>query len=601
MGKILVLDELTANQIAAGEVVERPSSVVKELVENAVDAGSSRIDVWVEEGGLNRIIVRDNGSGIEADDIQTAFFRHATSKIVQARDLFAIHTLGFRGEALPSIAAVSKLECTSSSTNNGLGRKLIIEGGKVVSMQDVSCSQGTEIIVKELFYNTPARLKYMKAIQTELGHISDYIYRMALAYPQIAFSLTHNDSELIRTQGDGQLLHAFAAVYGTTTAKQMIAVEGEGLDYKLTGFVSPPGLNRANRNAITFIINGRFIRNFTLNNGLLQAYHTLLPLHRFPMAVIQIDMDASLVDVNVHPAKWEVRFSKEQELFAFVKEHVSKAFAAQTLIPSGYSAPVHPPIPAPRQVQEQIKWEPPTISNTPKPSFESYREVVRDFDTKEVRENVQKWIADEQVLQQTTPIEQPRFPQLEPIGQVHGTYIVAQNENGLYLIDQHAAHERIHYEEFYEKFGNPEPISQELLIPITMEFNPTDARIIESKIPLLAQVGVVLESFGAQAFRVISHPYWLPKGEESATIDEIIEWILGEKKGIDLHAIREKSAILCACKASIKANQALTNLDMTKLLERLAGCGNPFTCPHGRPIVISFSSYELEKMFKRVT
>ena len=601
MGKILVLDELTANQIAAGEVVERPSSVVKELVENAVDAGSSRIDVWVEEGGLNRIIVRDNGSGIEADDIQTAFFRHATSKIVQARDLFAIHTLGFRGEALPSIAAVSKLECTSSSTNNGLGRKLIIEGGKVVSMQDVSCSQGTEIIVKELFYNTPARLKYMKAIQTELGHISDYIYRMALAYPQIAFSLTHNDSELIRTQGDGQLLHAFAAVYGTTTAKQMIAVEGEGLDYKLTGFVSPPGLNRANRNAITFIINGRFIRNFTLNNGLLQAYHTLLPLHRFPMAVIQIDMDASLVDVNVHPAKWEVRFSKEQELFAFVKEHVSKAFAAQTLIPSGYSAPVHPTIPAPRQVQEQIKWEPPTISNTPKPSFESYREVVRDFETKEVRENVQKWIADEQVLQQTTPIEQPRFPQLEPIGQVHGTYIVAQNENGLYLIDQHAAHERIHYEEFYEKFGNPEPISQELLIPITMEFNPTDARIIESKIPLLAHVGVVLESFGAQAFRVISHPYWLPKGEESATIDEIIEWILGEKKGIDLHAIREKSAILCACKASIKANQALTNLDMTKLLERLAGCGNPFTCPHGRPIVISFSSYELEKMFKRVT
>lgn len=601
MGKILVLDELTANQIAAGEVVERPSSVVKELVENAVDAGSSRIDVWVEEGGLNRIIVRDNGSGIEADDIQTAFFRHATSKIVQARDLFAIHTLGFRGEALPSIAAVSKLECTSSTTNNGLGRKLIIEGGKVVSMQDVSCSQGTEIIVKELFYNTPARLKYMKAIQTELGHISDYIYRMALAYPHITFSLTHNDSELIRTQGDGQLIHAFAAVYGTTTAKQMIAVEGEGLDYKLTGFVSPPGLNRANRNAITFIINGRFIRNFTLNNGLLQAYHTLLPLHRFPMAVIQIDMDASLVDVNVHPAKWEVRFSKEQELFAFVKEHVSKAFAAQTLIPSGYSAPVHPTIPAPRQVQEQIKWEPPTISNTPKPSFESYREVVRDFETKEVRENVQKWIADEQVLQQTTPIEQQRFPQLEPIGQVHGTYIVAQNENGLYLIDQHAAHERIHYEEFYEKFGNPEPISQELLIPITMEFNPTDARIIESKIPLLAQVGVVLESFGAQAFRVISHPYWLPKGEESATIDEIIEWILGEKKGIDLHAIREKSAILCACKASIKANQALTNLDMTKLLERLAGCGNPFTCPHGRPIVISFSSYELEKMFKRVT
>lgn len=601
MGKILVLDELTANQIAAGEVVERPSSVVKELVENAVDAGSSRIDVWVEEGGLSRIVVRDNGSGIEADDMQTAFFRHATSKIVHSRDLFSIHTLGFRGEALPSIAAVSKLECISSTNNNGLGRKLVIEGGKVLSIQDISCSQGTEITVNELFYNTPARLKYMKAIQTELGHISDYIYRMALAYPHIAFSLTHNDSELLRTHGDGQLLHAFAAVYGTTTAKQMIAVEGEDLDYKLKGYVSQPGLNRANRNAITFIINGRYIRNFTLNNGLLQAYHTLLPLHRFPMAVIQIEMDASLVDVNVHPAKWEVRFSKEQELFAFVKAHVSKLFATQTLIPSGYTASANPTVPAPKQVQEQLKWETPNVSDTRKPSFESYREIDNDFEMKEVRENVQKWIADEQVANQTTSVEQLRFPQLEPVGQVHGTYIVAQNEQGLYLIDQHAAHERIHYEEFYEKFGNPEPISQELLIPITMEFNPTDARIIESKIPLLAQVGVVLEPFGPQAFRVISHPYWLPKGEESATIEEMIEWILGEKKGIDLHAIREKSAILCACKASIKANQALTNLDMMKLLERLAGCENPFTCPHGRPIVISFSSYELEKMFKRVT
>jgi DNA mismatch repair protein MutL len=586
MTKIRILDDLTANQIAAGEVVERPSSVVKELVENAIDAGSTRIEVWLEEGGLDRIVVRDNGSGIEPGDLVTAFQRHATSKIHNARDLFQIHTLGFRGEALPSIAAVSKLTCISSNTTSGLGRKLEIEGGKVLSEEDFGCERGTEIQVKSLFYNTPARLKYMKAIQTELGHTSDYIYRMALAYPALSFALYHNGGELLHTTGDGQLLHAFAAVYGTASAKQMVEVKGENSDFQLHGFVSQPSLNRANRNGISLIINGRYIRNFLLNNAILQGYHTLLPINRFPMAVLRIEMDPVLVDVNVHPAKWEVRFSKEQELFSFVQEKISQLFRQQTLIPSGFTPPKLTEAP-PKQVQTQINW---TVAE-PRPKIE----------LPEVRETVRQWIEEEQQVAAKVEVESPRFPALEVIGQAHGTYIVAQNTHGVYLIDQHAAHERIHYEEFYEKFGKPEPVSQELLIPITMEFNPTDAQVVEEKLHLLAEVGVVLEPFGAQSFRVVSHPYWLPKGEERATIEEMIEWLLVEKKTIDVHAIREKSAILCACKASIKANQFQTKADLEKLIDRLAGCKMPFTCPHGRPIVISFSSYELEKMFKRVT
>lgn len=618
MAHIHILDELTANQIAAGEVVERPASVVKELVENAVDAQATRIAVTLEEGGLQRIVVRDNGTGIAGDELEMAFQRHATSKIAVARDLFQIHTLGFRGEALPSIAAVSKVMCTSSTSSDGLGRQLTIEGGKVVGNQDCASDRGTTFVVQALFYNTPARLKYMKAIQTELGHISDYLYRMALAYPHIAFSLTHNGSELLRTMGDGERLHAFAAIYGSATAKQMKAVTGESLDYKMTGYVSEPGLNRANRNGITFIINGRYIRNFLLNNALLQAYHTLLPINRYPMAVIAIEMDPTLVDVNVHPAKWEVRFSKEQELFAFIQTTIGQLFQQYTYIPSGFTAPKVTEAP-PKQVQQQIDWQayPQPQVNEPRATVPSVTPQAygapsttampanftapSTMDKPEVREVVKSWIEDEAKLAElSTVVRKPALPNLEVVGQVHGTYIVAQNEQGLYLIDQHAAHERIHYEQFYAQFGNPQPISQELLIPITLEFNPTEAKIVERNLDQLAQVGVVLEAFGSQTFRVTSHPYWFPKGEEKATIEEMLEWVLAEKQ-LDLAKLREKAAILVACKASIKANQAQTNDDLRTLIQRLGACQFPFTCPHGRPIVISFSSYELEKLFKRVT
>ncbi|QGG56239.1 DNA mismatch repair endonuclease MutL [Paenibacillus sp. B01] len=357
MGKIHVLDEHLANQIAAGEVVERPASVVKELVENAVDAGATSIDITIEEGGLSLIRVQDNGGGIEPEDMETAFQRHATSKLLSDRDLFRIASLGFRGEALPSIAAVARVECVSASGDSGLGRRIRMEGGQLTADEHAGCSQGTDMTVRDLFFNTPARLKYMKSIQTELGHISDYIYRIALAHPGIAFSLTHNGGSLLRTSGTGDRLQVIAAVYGTGTAKAMLPLRGEHADYELNGYISKPELTRASRSALTTVVNGRYIRSFAVQSSLLAAYHTLLPINRFPVAVLEIGMHPGLVDVNVHPSKMEVRFSKEAELKAFVEETARAALGGRRHIPGPESGRGERSGPVYRQ--EQLRFHQP--------------------------------------------------------------------------------------------------------------------------------------------------------------------------------------------------------------------------------------------------
>ncbi|OPA74700.1 DNA mismatch repair protein MutL [Paenibacillus selenitireducens] len=659
MSKIHILDEHIANQIAAGEVVERPASVIKELVENAIDAGSTRIDVAVEEGGLQLIRVTDNGAGIDGDDCETAFYRHATSKIANGRDLFQIRSLGFRGEALPSIAAVSKVECISSAEDTGLGRRIVIEGGSLKTNADTNTSRGTDFTVRELFYNTPARLKYMKTIQTELGHISDTMHRMALAHPQIAFTLRHNGNTLLQTLGNGDLLQVIAAIYGTSIAKSMIPIEGEQLDYSVKGYVCKPEQTRSNRNAISTVVNGRFIRNYALNQAVQQAYHTLLPINRFPLVVLHLEMHPSLVDVNVHPAKLEVRFSKELELCQFVQHTIAEVLQDQVLIPAaakpksgeknGYiqeqlqfnraaaSAPVDGS-PVPDQISgrspERYTWNPPTLHEGRTSAFtpleqQKSNEVYADrragagFEASTVRERERVDYAagsrpngNQQVpYRPTAPmspdtiqhiyqapeerVDLPAFPELSMIGQMHGTYLIAQNDTGLYLIDQHAAHERINYEFYYEKFGNPADASQELLLPITLEFTPTETEVMKTKLPLFEQAGVILEHFGGQSFIIRAYPHWFPEGDETALVQEMAEWILQEKS-VDIAKLREKSAIMCSCKASIKANQKLTTLEAEVLIERLAACKQPYTCPHGRPIVVSFSTYELEKMFKRV-
>jgi DNA mismatch repair protein MutL len=596
MRKIRVLDEHVANQIAAGEVVERPASVVKELLENAVDAGSTQIEITIEEGGLNYIRVLDNGCGMPVDDCNLAFQRHATSKIVNGDDLFQIRSLGFRGEALPSIAAVAKVDCITSADDSGLARKLTIHGGHVLAFAECNAPRGTDMQVRDLFFNTPARLKYMKTIQTELSHISDYVYRMALAYPHIAFELRHNGQQLLQSLGNGDLLQTIAAIYGSSAARQMLPFTAESVDYKVSGFISKPEWNRSNRQGITAIVNGRFIKNYALTNALIEAYHTLLPIHRYPLAVLHLQMDPKLVDVNVHPAKLEVRFSKEQELTKLMVEAVRGKLLETNLVPQIIRAEIgHPQT---QTLTQKTQSMPPMPTE---PTSNSGRSTFYPTRTAPPPNQQQlPLFAREQTMPPQNEVTAPQLPMMFAVGQIHGTYIVAQNEQGMYLIDQHAAHERLNYETFYDKMASPEFLAQELLIPITLTLTASDLQAVLGKLSLLEAIGVVLEPFGGNSLIVRAYPVWFPKGEEQALLEEMLDYLLAEKQAIDIGKLREKTAVMTACKASIKANRALAIQEMESLIERLRRCRVPFTCPHGRPIIISFSTYDLEKMFKRV-
>lgn len=607
MGKIRKLDDALANKIAAGEVVERPASVVKELVENAIDAHSTIIEVQLEEAGLAKIRVVDNGDGLEEEDCFLAFERHATSKIKDEADLFRIRTLGFRGEALPSIASVSHLEL-KTSTGEGSGTLLILKGGELVQNGRTSSRKGTDITVSHLFFNTPARLKYMKTIHTELGHVVDVMNRLALAHPHISFRLTHNGKQLFYTNGNGDVRQVLAAIYGFDVAKKMVAIYAETLDFTIDGYVALPEVTRASRNYMTTIVNGRYIKNYPLYKAIEEGYHTLLPIGRHPIAFLNIVMDPLLVDVNVHPAKLEVRFSKEGELNELVQQTIRQAFQKKTLIPEVTA----PRAEKPKTEQQTFSFEhivkeshivPPraTISHHEQGEkkeermvLEEREERVYEKDTKPI--DVEPIVENKHVADEAN---QERIPPLYPIGQMHGTYILAQNENGLYIIDQHAAQERIKYEYFREKLATVTNELQPLLIPLTLTYSSSEYVLIESYREQLAACGVFLEPFGHNSFIVRSHPQWFPKGEEATIIEEMIKQVLTMKK-VDIKQLREKAAIMMSCKQSIKANQFLCNDEIFALLESLRKTSDPFTCPHGRPIIIHFSTYELEKMFKRV-
>ncbi|WP_339201660.1 DNA mismatch repair endonuclease MutL [Peribacillus sp. FSL P2-0133] len=645
MGKIIQLDEALSNKIAAGEVVERPASVVKELVENAIDANSTIIEIELVEAGLGSIRIVDNGDGILADDIEAAFKRHATSKIKDENDLFRIRTLGFRGEAMPSIASVSRFEM-KSSTGEGVGTRILLEGGMVKELEASSSRKGTDILVSDLFYNTPARLKYMKTIHTELGNITDVANRLALSHPDVSIRLSHNEKRILHTNGNGDVRQVLAAIYGTNIAKKMIPVQASSLDFKLSGYIVMPEVTRASRNYISTMINGRFIKNYALVKAILDGYHTLLPIGRFPIALLNIEMDPILVDVNVHPSKMEVRLSKEQELYSLVWETIKSSFKKMSLIPSGYT-----PTPKPEQVKseqttleldhvvesgkrvlEEAKKEASLLKDTlirEKQEQKSYVDHNEDFNLEPIKEiiysNEQQQMADAYIpvlqddeskpnyesaekyttytVEQEEEIEvnepESRIPPMYPIGQMHGTYIFAQNEKGLYIIDQHAAQERIKYEYFKEKVGRVENELQDMLVPITLEFSTDQCIRINEYRHELEKVGVYLEEFGYNAYIVRSHPQWFPKGIEQEILEEMIEQLLSMKK-VDIKKLREEAAIMMSCKASIKANRHLRNDEIQALLDELRRTTDPFTCPHGRPIIISYSIYEMEKMFKRI-
>lgn len=617
MGKIRKLDDQLSNKIAAGEVVERPASVVKELVENAIDANSTIIEIELEEAGLMKIRVIDNGDGMEEDDCLVAFERHATSKIKDEHDLFRIRTLGFRGEALPSIASVSEVEM-KTGTGDGPGTRVVLKGGALVKRERTTSRKGTDITVSNLFFNTPARLKYMKTIHTELGHVTDVVNRLAMAHPDVSFRLRHHGKQLLYTSGNGDVRHVLAAIYGMDVAKKMVPIQAESLDFTVQGFISLPEVTRASRNYISTIVNGRYVRNVPLMKAVEAGYHTLLPIGRYPIVFLSVTMDPILVDVNVHPAKLEVRFSKEAELNELVTEAIRRALQARTLIPEMTAKQKE----TPKQKAEQAAWtlehvvKEPIVSShvhIEKPQQPSLAEEKKEEPKEKQRPLLPQAEAtlhsadDERagMSEQTESDKQEqarvndRLPPLYPIGQMHGTYILAQNERGLYIIDQHAAQERIKYEYFREKVGEVTNEVQELLVPLTFHYPADEYVLIDAHREELAKCGVFLEPFGHNTFIVRSHPSWFPKGEEAEIIEEMIQQVI-EMKKVDIKQLREKAAMLMSCKRSIKANEYLRDDEIFALLESLRKTTDPFTCPHGRPIIIHFSTYELEKMFKRV-
>ncbi|MFL0505285.1 DNA mismatch repair endonuclease MutL [Ureibacillus sp. 179-F W5.1 NHS] len=625
MGKIQIMDEWLSNKIAAGEVVERPSSVVKELVENAIDAGSTSIEVFLEEAGLTSIQVTDNGSGMDEEDALKSFSRHATSKISKEQDLFRIRTLGFRGEALASIASVSKVTLkTSDGEHNGL--EIQLEGGHVVSKKPTAFRRGTDITIAQLFYNTPARLKYLKTIQTELGHSIDFMNRLALAYPEIAFKLVHNGGTLLQTNGRGNVQQVIAAIYGVQNAKKMIPFSAESKDYKVHGFASLPEVTRANKNYMSIFVNGRWVKHYLVQKTIVDAYHTYLPIERYPLVVLYIEGDPYLTDVNVHPAKLQIRLSKEQELLPLIQEAINKAIRSAIHVPVAEKKekPVRIPTeqmnlwkPAPsptfdeakiNAIVDKLNGEQSIVKESTQP-LQNEEESEEDLFVEKPTEIEEQWEvppiqqeeqlsappSNEEVVEKKEP-----FPELEIVGQIHGTYIVAQMEDGFYLIDQHAAQERIKYEYFREKVGEVNPNErQSLLLPLTFHYSADEAIILKENLQALQEVGVFLEDFGQSSFVVREHPTWFPKGFEQEIIEELIEQVLKTRKA-DVKKLREDAAIMMSCKKSIKANYYLTKEQMVVLLNDLRKADNPFTCPHGRPVMIHFSTYEVEKMFKRV-
>ena len=634
MSQIIELPEVLANQIAAGEVIERPASVVKELVENSIDAGASQIVVEIEEAGLKSIRITDNGEGIAHDEVALALRRHATSKIKNQADLFRIRTLGFRGEAMPSIASVSILTLLTAQEGAAHGTKLVAKGGEIEELEPATSPVGTKITVEDLFFNTPARLKYLKSQQAELSHIVDILNRLSLAHPEIAFTLINDGKEMTKTAGTGNLRQAIAGVYGLASAKKMVAIENRDLDFEVTGFVSLPELTRANRNYISLFINGRYIKNFLLNRAILDGYGSKLMVGRFPLAIIHIQIDPYLADVNVHPTKQEVRISKERELMALISQAIANALKEQDLIPDALENLAKSTI---RRTEKPVQTTLPLKENRL-----YYDRESQDFKLRPEVADPQLPLTDEATadsISQENPVEKPTsaikfaerkaavydeldhpeldlasldkaydklegegastFPELEYFGQMHGTYLFAQGNGGLYIIDQHAAQERVKYEEYRESIGDVDGSQQQLLVPYIFEFPTDDLIRLQQRKHLLEEVGVYLEEYGANQLILREHPIWMKEEEIEAGIYEMCDMLLLTKE-VSIKKYRAELAIMMSCKRSIKANHTLDDYSARDLIYQLSQCDNPYNCPHGRPVLVNFTKSDMEKMFRRI-
>ena len=702
MGKINILSAELSNKIAAGEVVERPSSVVKELVENSIDAGSTNIKVIIKEFGIQQIRIIDNGSGISNDDLARAFLRHATSKISADYDLFHIETLGFRGEALASISSVSKVTIKSCA-GEAQGKMLVLEGGKVVSEEYYAPIKGTDLSVENLFYNTPARLKYLRNPHTEQANITNIIHKFALSYPNVAFELHVDGKVTFKTYGDGDVHKILSKIYNMGVARNMIEFSGNNDDYKVFGYISVPEETRASKNYINIFINGRYIKNYGIQNAIIDAYGTLLMINRYPLCVINIEMDPILLDVNVHPTKQEVRLSKEAELIRLIKEVIAERLSNYTYIPQGMnnvltkkekakiekinfldeldnkfgdvedknifseekkepevelSFPDTQEEVASHVIQEdellfggdlltnsreektpvqskentfnqrsktqRIKSDLPDLSYSSHPrdnrnkfgdkptkkEIENFMNFSKKEDnasyddrTEKVVSNVVKddshfnEIKDAKIIQDDdTKVR--TLPDLKVLAQIFKTYILSEADNKLFLIDQHAAAERYNYEKLQREFIERKNYKKQMLIPLMFDFSVDEAAEVRNNLEKFEELGIIFEEFGDNSYVVREFPGWIEEDEEQM-IKIIVEKVL-RNNNITFNELRNDAIAMASCKMSIKANQVLTDVEMNKVISDLYECKNPFTCPHGRPIITKMEKKDLEKMFKRI-
>ena len=600
-----------ASKIAAGEVIERPASVVKELIENAIDAASTDIRVEVRGGGLQLIRVLDDGVGIAPDELALCFGRHATSKIQQAEDLYAIRTLGFRGEALPSIAAVARVSIVSRRPSDGTGAFVEIQDSKLIGHGPRGCAPGTVISVQDLFANVPARLKYLRSAGTEMAHISHLVTQFALAYPELRFTLINDGRLVFQSAGDGNLLSVLIKVYGVTTADEMLSISLDGgstdgrvgSDYRVDGYVSRPNATRSSRSYLSFFVNRRWVQNRSLAYAVEEAYHPLLPAGRHPIAVLNVSLPLEEVDVNVHPQKAEVRFLRDREVFGLVQRAVRRTISENFSMSSIMSSPGH----ALPEVQRRVEvvnyrptadWRASGLSAYDDRSLPIFG-VPNRFQALPGRaRSAEMDVGKERASSEGEPpsLPEPGLPLLRVIGQMGNTFIIAEGPGGMYLVDQHRAHERIIFERLEEELANKTYSSQTLLEPLTVELTVQQAEVLRRRLANLARVGFELEEFGEQAYLVRAVPAVVAGSNVSQSVREIIEKAAEEYANGDWQ--RELTAKL-ACTGAIKAGQVLSLAEMRELLTQLESTKLPPRCPHGSPTMVHLSQSQLEKQFGR--
>lgn len=598
MGKIHVLDDVLANKIAAGEVIERPSNVVKELVENSIDAHATTIQIEVEDGGISSIRIIDNGDGMSEEDAKLCFGRHATSKIQDDFDLFRITSLGFRGEAIPSIASISHFDLQTSQGD--VGTHIIYEYGKPVLVESADGRKGTTIEVTRLFTNVPARLKYLKSINAEFASIQSFVERLSLSYPNIGFTLVHQGKTVFRTNGNGNLLEVLGNFYGFTAIKNMIPVDFGDEEFHITGYISKIDLTRATKSYIMTMVNHRVVRNTITIDTVNEVYRKYLFPDRYPICCLNIEVDPFLVDVNVHPSKMEVRFSKTDHLKELIKEGITKALSDVDLT---YRSTYEPPKAKP---QFEINQEQMTMDLSASPVVEE-RHIVNDGKQQFIDETGDIYfdkapldnVEIKEIVKPSSVVLKPLKKQLRAKCQVRGTYIICEDDEGFYIVDQHAAKERVNYEYYLEKFDQRDMLLSDMLIPIILHYPPSECTTLLNHAELLEAVGIHLEEMGPNTLVVKQLPQWMRQVDEQTYIETMIDQVL-HNQSIDVTSLRLDAIATASCKASVKGNTFLNLENMQSILNELMRCDNPYVCPHGRPTMIAYSDYEIEKLFKRV-